>query len=72
MNKGGCIFLGASSFFKGAHTAKVKIGDIIEVNGMTRIVTMVGSDFFQSEPYEKKEPEVETIVVKSKKKGKEK
>lgn len=52
--------------------AKVKIGDIIEVNGMTRIVTMVGSDFFQSEPYEKKEPEVETIVVKSKKKGKEK
>lgn len=47
--------------------AKVKIGDIVEVNGKTRIVTMVGSDFFQSEPYEYKEPEVETIVVKSRK-----
>lgn len=47
--------------------AKVKIGDIVEINGKTRIVTMVGSDFFQSEPYEHKEPEVETIVVKSRK-----
>lgn len=53
--------------------AKVKIGDVVEINGKTRIVTMVGSDYFQSEPYEKKEPEVETIVVKGKKgKGKEK
>lgn len=49
-----------------------KVGDIVEVNGMNRIVTMVGAGYFQSEPYEgKKEPEVETIVVKNKKgKGK--
>lgn len=49
----------------------VKVGDIVEVNGMNRIVTMVGPDFYQSEPYEKKDPEVETIVVKARKgKGK--
>lgn len=45
----------------------VKVGDIVEINGMNRIVTMVGADYFQSEPYEKKEPEIETIVVKAKK-----
>jgi hypothetical protein len=50
---------------------KVKVGDIVEVNGLPRIVTMVGNGFFQSEPYEKKEPEVEKIVVKARKgKGK--
>ena len=45
----------------------VKVGDIVEINGMTRIVTKVGPDYYQSEPYTKKEPEVETIVVKAKK-----
>lgn len=50
---------------------QVKVGDIVEVNGISRIVTMVGNGFYQSEPYEKKEPEIEKIVVKSKKgKGK--
>ena len=49
----------------------MKIGDIVEVNGITRIVTKVGVDYFQSEPYEQKKPEVEKIVVTSKKgKGK--
>ena len=51
--------------------ATYKIGDIVEVNGINRIITKVGAGYFQSEPYEKKEPEVETIVVKSRKgKGK--
>jgi hypothetical protein len=50
---------------------QVKVGDIVEVNGISRIVTMVGNGFYQSEPYEKKEPEIEKIVVKAKKgKGK--
>ena len=48
----------------------VKVGDIVEVNGKNRIVTMVGQGYYQSEPYEKTEPEVETIVVKNRKKGK--
>lgn len=47
-----------------------KIGDIVEVNGIPRIVTMVGNGYFQSEPYEKKEPEIETIPIVKKRKGK--
>ena len=39
------------------------IGDIVEVNGKMRIVTMVGNGLFQSEPYEKDTPEVEVIDV---------
>ena len=45
----------------------MNVGDIVEVNGITRIVTKVGVDYFQSEPYEKKKPEVEKIVVTAKK-----
>lgn len=49
----------------------MNVGDIVEVNGLPRIVTKVGAGYFQSEPYEKKKPEVEKIVVTSKKgKGK--
>lgn len=50
----------------------MKIGDIVEVNGMPRIVTMVGNGYFQSEPYTSKEPEIETIPVVTKKKGRKK
>lgn len=42
----------------------VKLGDIVEVNGMTRIVTAVGPNYFVSEPYEKKIAEVEIEEIK--------
>ena len=58
------------ALFKENAMAKMKIGDIVEVNGSTRIITHIGQGYFQSEPYEKTETEVETIVVKNRKKGK--
>ena len=51
---------------------KHKIGDIVEVNGQVRIITMVGDDFFQSVPYEKTEPEIQMKEVVNLKKGRRK
>lgn len=52
--------------------SKHKIGDIVEVNGQCRIVTMVGPDFFQSEPYDRPDPEIEMKEVVNLKKRRKK
>lgn len=52
--------------------SKHKIGDIVEINGQSRIITMVGSDFFQSVPYENTEPEIEMKEVVNLKKRRKK
>lgn len=51
----------------------MKIGDIVEINGVRRMITRIDGDKYFSTPYTEEKPVIETIkvekVVKRKKKN---